>query len=357
MRCCAELLAGMGIESSLWDALPGRPNLTARIEGRDPSRTMLFETHLDTVATEGMTIDPFGAVIRDGRLWGRGSTDAKAQVTAMIHALAAVKASGETPPVTIELALVVDEESGFGGVNALVKRLQSEGRIDGIVGAVVGEPTELEIVIAHKGSVRWWVEFKGRAAHSAKPQLGINAIRHAAAVVEGIEGAYADRLRGRVHPLVGHGTINVSKIEGGVQVNLVPERARILLDRRLIPGERREDVFREMDEVIAEARVRLPHLLATQCEPLMVDPCLETPVGHPLVRSALGVSSRLGASGRPVGVPYCTDGSKLSEAGIATIVAGAGSIDQAHTADEWMDLAELGRGARFYADLMLEAPR
>lgn len=352
MARAAEFLGDHGIQAELWEALPGRPNLTARIPGRDDSRTLLFETHVDTVSAAGMSIDPFGAVVREGRLWGRGSTDAKGQATAMLHALAALKDAGETPATGIELALVVDEEAGFGGVNALVRRLRERGRLGEIAGAVVGEPTGLEVVVAHKGSVRWRVELRGRSAHTSKPHLGVNAIRHAAALVELIEDRYAAKLRERSHPLLGHPTINVSMIDGGTQINLVPDRARLLLDRRTIPGETRAGVFGEMEELISELKSRFATAEAVQHEPLMVDPCLETDPGHPLVRAALRISAGLGRGGRPRGEPYCTDASKLSEAGIATIVAGPGSIDQAHTPDEWIELGELERGARFFYDLM-----
>lgn len=356
IRWVAAFLRDRGIGSEVRDALPGRPNLTARLPGRDRSRTLLVQTHVDTVSTAGMTVDPHAAELRDGRLWGRGATDAKGQVAALLHAFAALAESPEPPPINIELLLCVDEENGFGGsiawVAALPERdVSAHGRI---VGAVVGEPTNLDVVSAHKGSHRWWIETKGRAAHSAMPHLGVNAIRHASALVELIESDYAAELKSRRHPLIGSPTINVSMIEGGTQVNMVPARARVLLDRRTLPGETVESVRAELDRVIARAREKFPDLNARQEPPLLVDPSLETPTGDPLVRAALAVARDFGASPEPRGVPYCTDGSKIAEAGIPTIVAGPGSIEQAHTADEWIDLRELQRGARFFHRLMRE---
>jgi acetylornithine deacetylase/succinyl-diaminopimelate desuccinylase-like protein len=352
MEYVAERLREFGIKSEIWEAMPGRPNLTARLRGRDGARTLLFETHLDTVSISGMAIDPFGAELREGRLWGRGATDAKAQATAMIHAFAAASERPGELPLNVELVLVSDEEAGFGGVNALVRRLRSEARLGEYAGAIVGEPTGLDIVVAHKGSARWWVEVSGRAAHSSKPELGVNAIRHAAALVEAFEGEYAARLRERTHEWVGSPTINVSKIEGGTQANLVPDRARMLLDRRMIPGETWEAVREEVEAAIETVRARFGKTRIVQEAPLIIDPCLEIDAEHALVRSAIEVARRIRADAGPCGVPYCTDASKLSAAGMPTIVAGPGSIDQAHTADEWMDLAELEHGAAFYFNLM-----
>lgn len=352
-----EFLRGYGLEAKLEEAFPGRPNLIARLPGRDATRTFVFETHVDTVSIENMEIDPFGAEVRQGRLWGRGSTDAKAQATAMLHAIASLAREGVVPEVNVELVLAVDEESGFGGVKSWVAGLENRDPQAGrIVAAVVGEPTGLEVVIAHKGSVRWWIALAGRAAHSSTPHRGVNAIRHASALVELIEGEYAESLAERSHEFLGFPTINVSVIEGGTQVNLVPDRARLLLDRRMIPGESWATVRPEIEALLERMKARFPEADATLEPPLLEDPCLETAPGHPLIAHALEVSGAFGRSGKPIGVSYCTDASNISAAGIPTIVVGPGSIDQAHTTDEWMDLGELREGALFYRELMSRDP-
>jgi acetylornithine deacetylase/succinyl-diaminopimelate desuccinylase-like protein len=350
-----SFLERRGLKPRFLDALPGRPNLTVTLPGEDPSRVVLFETHVDLVSARGMSVEPFGAEIREGRLWGRGSTDAKGQVTAMLHAFASIVESGMKPPVTLQLVFAVDEESGFGGVNALVKAYQA-GREPRPAAAVIGEPTDLAVVIAHKGTQRWWVEVAGKSAHSAKPHLGVNAIRRAAALIEKIEGPYQQALKRRSHPLLGFPTVNVSKIEGGTQVNLVPSHARILLDRRTLPGESRESVLAEFETMFNELRAADEHFSARHDPPLLVDPFLETSPEEPIAKAACEISARVGRGGDPLGVPYGTDGSKLSEIGIPTIVVGPGSIDQAHTADEFIDLAELTAGAAYYHELMMAGP-
>lgn len=355
MEWVRAFLERLGLKPRLLDALPGRPNLTVRVEGEDDARTFLFETHVDTVSIRGMTIDPLGAEIRDGRLWGRGSTDAKGQVTAMLHALAAVVESGQKPPVSIQLVLAVDEESGFGGVNALASAY-NKGTEPRPCAAIIGEPTELAVVIAHKGTHRWWIELSGRSAHSSKPHLGINAIRRAASLIEKIEGPYQDSLKQRSHPLLGSPTVNVSKIEGGTQVNFVPDRARILLDRRTLPGETRESVKAEFERMFAELKAADPQFNARHEDPLLIDPSLETSPDEPVVKRACELSMRFGRTAEPIGVPYGTDGSKLSEIGIPTLIIGPGNIDQAHTADEWIELAELQAGASYFHELMMTGP-
>lgn len=339
-------LRSYGISPERWDVFPGRPNLRARIAGVDDSRTLAFITHTDTVAVKGMSIDPFGAELRGGRIWGRGSTDAKGQIAAMLSAFMALEAAKVKPPIGVELVLTIDEELGFSGVRNLVARGYRPDC------AVIGEPTSLDIVVAHKGTQRWWIELAGRSAHSAKPHLGINSIHHAAHLIRTIQEDYAAKIRGRVHPLLGSPTVNVSVIEGGTQVNLVPELTRILIDRRTLPGETRAKVEAEFEELFTAIRAVVPDFRARQMEPLMVDPPLETDPSHPLVNSACTIAKTFGRAGDPVGVPYGTDGSKLSEIGVPTIVAGPGSIDQAHTADEFIELADLHEGALFHYQLM-----
>lgn len=335
-----------GFSPERWDVHPGRPNLRVRIPGADDSRTLAFVTHTDTVAIKGMTIDPFGAEVRDGKLWGRGSTDAKGQVASMLCAFMALSEEKIRPPVGIELILTIDEELGFSGVRDVVAR---GIRPDAVV---IGEPTSLDIVVAHKGTQRWWIEVSGRSAHSAKPHLGINSIHHAAHLIRLIQEDYTASLSQRNHPLLGSPTVNVSVIEGGTQVNLVPELTRILMDRRTLPGETRAIVEAEFAELFAAVKKTVPNFNARQMPALMVDPPLETKPDHPLVKSACTIAKTFGRAGEPIGVPYGTDGSKLSDIGIPTIVAGPGSIDQAHTADEFITLADLHEGALFHHQLM-----
>ncbi|MCL5271159.1 MAG: M20/M25/M40 family metallo-hydrolase [bacterium] len=350
-RRAAEWAAGFlrraGLEPRLAEALPGRPNLRATLEGDGTAPPLLLETHIDTVSIAGMTIDPFAARVHGGRLWGRGATDAKAQAAALLHAMAAWAAAERRPPRRIELALTVDEEFGFGGAHALAAE-----RPD-VAGAVVGEPTGLGIVTTHKGSIRWWVRLEGRSAHSAHPCLGVNAIALAAALVREIDREYAADLAQRHAPLLEPPTINVSMIEGGVQANLVPPLCRLQLDRRTLPGETVATVMAEFEELLNRLRRRIPDFKAVCEPPILASDTFSSPPRNPLARAAGAAALAHGAeSSAPMGVNYATDASVLAQLGLPIVIAGPGHIDQAHTADEFMRLDELAAGARFYCDLI-----
>lgn len=344
------MLRRLGVRTERWDASPGRPDLSALLPGRDTSRTILYNTHVDTVSIADMSIDPLGGGVSDGRLHGRGSTDAKGQATALLHAFAAAATSTQPPPTNLRLVFTADEEAGFRGVQSLVDRgVDAEA-------AVVGEPTELRIVVAHKGTQRWWIEVEGRAAHSAKPHLGVNSIHHASLLIRKISEEYARSLSTKVHPLLGAPTVNVSVIHGGTQVNLVPARTRIQIDRRTLPGESRAAVEAEFEALFSEIRREVPGFSVRMEAPDMVHPPLETDPAHPMVKAASDITTAMGNPGEPEGVPYGTDGSNISEAGVPTIIVGPGSIDQAHTADEFIRLADLEAGALFYYRLMMSGP-
>lgn len=336
----------LGLEPEIVDAAPGRPNLRVKLDGEQPGPPLLLTTHIDTVSVKGMDVDPFGAEVRGGRLYGRGATDAKAQAAAMLHAMAAWADSGRRPPRSIELALVVGEETDFIGSKALLA--------NGVhaAGIVVGEPTNLRVVTTHKGCVRWWIRFEGRSAHSAKPHLGVNAIGAAAELIHEIDRRYADLLRERSDAMLGPATINVARIEGGDQANLVPDRCRILLDRRTLPGETEQGVLDEMNSLFDAARKQFDMFHAIQEPPYLVAAPVRTDPDHPLVRQVQSVAADLGRPADPIGVDYATDASILAATGLPIVVVGPGSIDQAHRSDEFVQLDEVVAGAQFYFDLM-----
>ena len=178
-----------------------------------------------------MTIDPFGARIEDGRLYGRGACDIKGGMASMLAAFARLVREKPRGACNVVMACSVDEEHTFLGVQEMVKRgLKADM-------AVVAEPTGLRIVKAHKGVCRWLVTTPGRSCHSSPPELGVNAIYRMARVLAGIEQLRRRAVRSRSDPLLGPPTLSVGRIEGGTSVNTVPDRCRIEVDRRLVPGE------------------------------------------------------------------------------------------------------------------------
>lgn len=329
-----EFFTAWGIENFEQEVLPARPNRIARLTGRDSSRRLVFEAHTDTASAEGMAIPPFEPEIRDGRLYGRGACDTKAGLAAMLAS------RGEQPPAEVWIAATADEEHAYRGVLKLCEGLVAEG-------AVVSEPTSMRLVVATKGCLRFRVHTRGHAAHSSKPELGVNAIVRMAGLIQALEED-ASNLRERRHPLVGAPTLNIGLIRGGTQVNMVPDACWIEVDRRLVPGESLESVLRHFERLVAGIEAE------AWIETTLTDEPLETGAEERVAAVAARILSEMGLEPAPTGVPYGSDASKLVRAGIPSIVVGPGSIDQAHAAVEWVDCAEVERAAEFYRRVMLE---
>ena len=347
----AEFLAARGIDARRTTVLPGRDNVVGVVRGRDPSRRVVLEAHMDVVSTTGMTIPPFDPVIEGARLFGRGACDTKAGLAGMLHAVAALASAPERPPCDVWLAAVIDEEHLFRGVTALCASIPAPLPDGPRSASIVAEPTESRVVVATKGVVRWEVVFHGRAAHSSKPALGINAISHAAAFVREVDALHdglAPERGGRAHPLLGPATGNVGVIGGGVQVNFVPDRCALQIDRRLLPGERADDVLATYGAILERMAAADGSIRAELLPPFLVDEALETPSDARAVQVAGEVARSLGLDPEPVGVPYGSDASKLSRHGLDCLVFGPGSIDQAHAAVEWVEIEQVERAAEFY---------
>jgi acetylornithine deacetylase/succinyl-diaminopimelate desuccinylase-like protein len=333
-QCVADFVAVIaaraGLDIEFQKALPGRVNLIARLRPKmRASKTILLAPHLDTVpAAHENQFEP--RKVGD-RLFGRGACDTKGSVAAMLSSICALAKSKQRPRETeIIFAGLVDEESAQAGSRALAK---SNLKADL---AIVGEPTSLQVVTAHKGNIWLQLETQGRSAHGSRPELGRNAVHAMARVVEALETDYAATLRHRrAHPLLGHATVNVGTICGGTQPNIVPASCVITVDRRTLPGESESEVKREIEKFLARKKLQVTFRSARGA------PCLpmETPASHPLVRQFL----RSAGQRKPVGVHYFCDAAVLAEGGIPSVVFGPGDIAQAHTADEWISLRSLER--------------
>jgi acetylornithine deacetylase/succinyl-diaminopimelate desuccinylase-like protein len=249
----------------------------------------------------------------------------------MLTALCELANAGSRPRETeIIFAGLIDEEHAQAGSRALV----AAGFKADL--AIVGEPTRLQVVTAHKGSLWLQLETRGKAAHGATPQLGQNAVHEMARVVEVLETGYAARLRRRRHPLLGAATVNVGTICGGTQPNIVPDGCAITIDRRTLPGETEAGVQREIAALLRAKRLsaKISSKKLAPAFPLETNPKLS------LVRQFL----RSAGQTRPAGVDFFCDAAVLSRGGVPSVVFGPGDIAQAHTADEWISLASLERG-------------
>ena len=324
-------LRTLGVAVRRQPVAPGRDNLIATFEGGGSS-TILLEAHTDTVPVDGMTIDPFGGVIEDGRLYGRGACDVKGGGVAMYGAFRRLVLEKPASTPRVILAFTVDEEHTFLGAQALVKSgLKADF-------AIVAEPTNLNIVRSHKGVVRWQIETTGRACHSSKPQEGINAVYRMGSILTAIE-RYAEELQARTPDAnLGARTLVVGTIRGGVSPNTVPDRCVIDLDRRLLPGESATEAIEDLNRYLKgfEFATHPPKLT---CPPLMPNG------GDEYVARLCTAIDRVRGKHEVWNVPYGTDASTIQEEGIPAVVFGPGDIAQAHTKDEWIDLAELEAAA------------
>jgi len=341
----AGLLAGWGAEVERREFAPGRVNLIARFPGEDDGRTLLLEAHADTVSHEGMTIPPFTPVVRNGRLFGRGSCDCKGPMTAMLLGIRQVLQERGRPPTAVTFVATGDEESGAAGARAL---LADGFRADA---AVVAEPTSLAVVHAHKGGYRCRIEAVGRAAHSSDPAAGANAIRAVARAVEAIEGPLADALAARPHPVLGPPTVSVGTIRGGVAVNIVPERCDIEVDRRVVPDEDAAGIRAEFERCLAGLAVADPGIRYAM-EDLEWYPPLVEPADGPVV-GLVSEACRavLGRADLDI-VPWSANAGFFREAGIPSVLFGPGDIADAHTAEESIALADVVRAAEVYAEIV-----
>jgi acetylornithine deacetylase/succinyl-diaminopimelate desuccinylase-like protein len=341
----ADFLASVarraGLDVEFQKVLPGRSNLIVRLLPRNKiRRTILLAPHLDTVNAGDSQFVPRR---KNGRLYGRGACDAKGSVAAMFTALCEL-AEAKKRPLETEIVFVglVDEEHAQAGSRALVKSRFKANL------AIVGEPTQLQVVTAHKGSLWLELETRGKAAHGATPQLGKNAVLEMARIVEVLEKDYAARLRKRRHSLLGTATVSVGTICGGVQPNIVPDRCAITIDRRTLPGEKDAAVQREIAALLRSKKLRAK-IHSAKLAPALP---LETNPKLPLVRQFL---QSIGQT-RPAGVDFFCDAAVLSAGGIPSVVFGPGDIAQAHTTDEWISLASLERGKNLLLKFLKSLP-
>ncbi len=264
----------LGVAYERQTLAPLRDNIVARFDPPDaPTHALMFEAHQDTVPTDGMTIDPFGARIDGGRLYGRGSCDVKGGLAAMLTAFARLVRERPDVPTRVYMACSVDEEHGFGGA-ALLTRSEMIARRDLPLSAVVAEPTELNIVTSHKGAVRWDLATKGRSCHSSRPELGVNAVYRMADLLPLVERYAAELRASRRHPTLGPPTLSVGRIDGGLSVNTVPDRCVVGVDRRLLPG---EDPDAALADFVACLKRAAPEGVEWECSaPWLSAPALDS---------------------------------------------------------------------------------
>lgn len=339
------LLQKIGIPSSLREFDPGRASLFATFAGRDSTRKLLFDVHLDTVGIDEMTVTPFGADVHDGRLYGRGAVDDKGSAAALILALRMLREAGETPRSAVHLLFAGDEEYGTLGTRELI---QSGFRCDA---CIMMEPTDLDVVIAHNGAARWTIRTHGKAVHSSRAHEGVNAITRMGKILAFIEETLNPELAAQGHPLCGKPNVNVGIITGGREHNTVPDVCEAVLLTRNSPSVPSKTF---MDGVNERLRVfaRDNGIDLEICDGYLLTDGLDTAPEEPVVQITRQTLLAQGYSGRLVGKPYGTDAFLLRGVNIPTIVFGPGSENDCHTPDESISLDEVERASLVLADIM-----
>jgi succinyl-diaminopimelate desuccinylase len=335
---------GEGFAVQVQPVAPGRNNVLVDL-GLQDLPTLALVTHLDTVPHGDLTPRARAIAEEDGRVYGRGACDAKASLAAMLMALRVLRRQQDRLRVNVQVAAMVDEEQTFHGVLEYVARLTPATRP---VAAIVGEPTLLQVVIAHMGVLRFHLVTHGLAAHSSRPTNGVNAIDKMAELNLALRDTFA-RDAPPPHPLAGEAALTFAEIAGGTAPNVVPDRCTAVIDRRLLPGEGSQPVLDWFDAQIARLHAADPALRVERGEPFVRDDGLETAADAPIVHVALAAREAVLGAASPIGVPFGTDGSKLGRAGIPTIVVGPGNIAQAHTVDEWVAVEQLVQATQIYA--------
>ena len=334
------------------EVLPDRSNVSLTLPGTTGThagRRLLFDLHLDTVPHIGI---PNATVPRiDGdRMWGRGTCDTKGALAAALVAVGRLAREVAERDGEVMLLFTVDEEYLKRGVaHAVASGLNATA-------AIVGEPTSLRPIVAHKGAVRFRIVTHGRAAHTSKPENGDNAIHQMVEVIDWLRERGEPALSMRGHPRLTPPTFTIGTISGGVGVNIVPDRCVIDIDRRTLPTEDPVAVLAEIDGWLADLMRARPGVKATREDPYISERGLDGPVdGSLVVAVQAAVAKVTGGSvdATPDGVPYGTDATHLwGLAGIPTVVIGPGDIAQAHTIDEWVDLNDVRQCTEVYYEVM-----
>ena len=331
----ANWLTDTGAEVTLEEIKPRRPNLIARFAPLDGRPRILLGPHLDTVSVENMTIAPFSGEIRDGKIWGRGASDTKGPMAAMLEALRENKRILADLPIAVDFVAFMGEEASQHGSKHFAEHHAKDYQF-----AIVGEPTSMDIVHITKGSLWATLSAAGVSAHSSQPHLGDNAILKLSRSLLDLQENLAPVLATYAHPVLGPSTLNIGTVTGGTAANIVPNYAKAQIDIRQTPElHSAGGALQLLRETIAQ--LRLPLTIESAHE----NPPMETNPEDPFIQKLLATHPRT----QLVGAPWFSDAAHLSATGLPSICIGPGSIAQAHTKDEFLDLSLLEEGQAFFS--------
>lgn len=337
-RFARDWMAERGVEATLEEVAPGRPNVFGAVGGGD-GPTLVLCAHIDTVSAQGMTIAPFEPRHEDGRVYGRGSYDMKGGVAAVMAALAALVQ--EDVRGRVLAALVVDEEHSSIGADDFVARHPADA-------CIVTEPTEGQLILTHKGFVWARLVTTGTAAHGSRWDLGVSAIGKMGRIVAALERFDAEELRRRTHPQLGPASLHCSQIDGGIGISTYAPDCRLEVERRTLPGESPEQVADELERVVASTGEEATIDAYFARAPLVCDP--DAAIARCVREAAARVT---GEAPQETGVAYWTDAAVFNAAGMPALLYGPVG-EGAHAAVEWVDLASVVNCARVLREAALK---
>ncbi|MCC5910115.1 MAG: M20 family metallopeptidase [Clostridiaceae bacterium] len=341
------------LDCQLHTVVDKRKNVIITIKGKGTGKSLMFNGHTDTIGIENMVIHPFNEGVRDGFVWGRGAVDMKGPIASILMTLVVFKRAGIVPDGDIIFTGVIGEEGNSEGTEDIIKR--------GITAdaAIVGEPSNYEYAVGHRGLEWFDIEFIGRAAHSGRPHDGINAIDYAVEFLYRIKRGLVPKLKNRISEFAGKSDINIGTINGGIGQSTVADRCVVKLDRRYIPGETIESVMEEFQQIIDDIKRENPQIIinlerSKENSANLPNPPLITPMNEPIVH-AVQTALREVLDFQPkitLGRGW-TDAALLSHyANIPTVVIGPGNIESAHTKDEKISIEDLINGVEIYSRII-----
>lgn len=355
-RYIKKIFDKKGIPCQVKEVADGRCNVIAVLDSGKMGKSILFNGHMDTVKADGME-DAFKPKLTCGKLYGRGASDMKGPVAAMIGAMIAIKEAGVLEKGKIIFTGVIDEEhKSLGTIDVLESGITADG-------AIVGEPTELTVCTAHRGLEWFQFHFIGKAVHGGSQQEGVNAIAKAVSFINAMEEGLIPKVFAKKHPLLKEATINYGVIHGGTQLSTVAGECDLYVDRRYLPEESYGEMVAEFQDLLDELAVRDPKF---RCEMRVMEESvmkegyvhapMETEADHPLVQT-IKEAVHTATEEKPVMsfFPAWTDGGLLKEYGnIPTVVFGPGLIECCHALHEYIPVSHLPKAALIYALTAIE---
>ncbi|HEX2079671.1 MAG TPA: M20/M25/M40 family metallo-hydrolase [Longimicrobium sp.] len=340
-----DAMEALGMETAVHEPEPGRASVVGRLRGTGGGRSLMLYAHHDTVGIEGMP-DPWSAEVRDGRMYGRGAYDMKCGLAASLAAVRAIVGSGARLAGDLMIVSVADEEEASTGMAEVLRHHTADA-------AVVTEPTELAMIVAHKGFCWIEVETEGRAAHGSRWEEGIDANLRMGRVLARLDALGTALVTSEPHPVVGPPSLHAAMLQGGTGWSTYAARCVLRIERRTVPGETEAQVVGQVQQILDELAAEDPAFRGS-VRPALTRPAWEAHPGSAISdvvgRAAEGV---LGRAPERLGAPFWMDTALLGAVGIDAIVFGPHG-EGAHAAVEWVDLESVRQTAEVLARTAVE---